>query len=58
MTGPDQFKKKPRQKTPRGKRVVMSPEAKAEYVKLMEAKDERDRTYTRHLPSADNKARR
>jgi hypothetical protein len=53
----DQFKKKPRQKTPPGKRVAMSAEAKQAYEELIRARDERERTYERHLPQ-ESKTRR
>ena len=60
MTGDiaNQFKKKPRQAAPKGKRVYISPEAKAAYEEQMRARDERERTYLRHLPGPDNKANR
>ena len=53
----DKFKKKPRQKTPAGKRVPVSAEAKEAYEELIRAREERERTYERHLP-ADSKLRR
>lgn len=53
-----QFKKKPRQAAPKGKRVAISPEARQAYEEQIRARDERDRTYTRHLPGPDNKPNR
>jgi hypothetical protein len=55
---PDQFKRKPRRASSKGKSVAMSAEAKQAYEELMRARDERERTYLRHLPHADNKAGR
>ncbi len=54
----NQFKKKPRQAAPKGRRVSISPEAKQAYEEQIRARDERERTYTRHLPGPDNKAGR
>ena len=53
-----QFKKKPRQAAPKGKRVAVTAEAKLAYEEQMRARDERERTYTRHLPGPDNKPNR
>ena len=47
---------KSRQKTPPANRVVLSPEAKAAYETLAQEREERGRSYDRHLPS-DKKAR-
>lgn len=55
---PNQFKKKPRQAAPKGKRVAISPEARQAYEDIIRARDERERTYTRHLPGPDNKPNR
>ena len=46
----------PRQETAPARRVVLSPEAKAAYEALARERDERGRTYDRHLPS-DKKGR-
>lgn len=54
----NQFKRKPRQVAPKGKRIAVSDEAKQAYEALIKARDVRDETYTRHLPSPDNKAGR
>ncbi|MDB5592472.1 hypothetical protein [Enterovirga sp.] len=54
----NQFTKKPRQVAPKGKRVTISAEARAAYEEQMRARDERERTYTRHLPGPDNKPNR
>lgn len=58
MNEPNVFKKQPRQATPKGKRVAISPEAKLAYEEQIRARDERERTYTRFLPGPDNKANR
>lgn len=55
---PNQFKKKPRQATPKGKRIAVSADVKAAYEEQMKARDERERTYTRFLPGPDNKPNR
>ncbi len=46
---PDQFKKAPKRAAVKGKRVVMSPEAKAAYEALIREADEKEKM-TRHLP--------
>ncbi len=53
---PETYKRAPnrRSKSPPVKRVVLSPEARAAYEKLVQDRDVRDREYGRHL-SADNK---
>lgn len=43
-------------KTPPVKRITLSAEARAEYEKLVQERDARDRDYGRHL-SSDNKPR-
>ncbi len=51
-TANDKYKRaKSRQKTAPAKRVVLSPEAKAAYETLSRERDERGRSYDRHLPS-------
>jgi len=56
-TDTDKFKRaKSRQKTAPAKRVVLSPEARAAYEALAQEREERGRTYDRHLPS-DKKGR-
>ena len=47
---PDTFKRAPKRKAVRGKHVSMSPEAKKAYEQLMKERDEREKTYSRHLP--------
>jgi hypothetical protein len=47
---PDQFRRAPKRKPARAKHVTMSPEAKRAYEELMKERDEREKTYTRHLP--------
>lgn len=44
------FQRPPKRKAARGKHVSMSPEAKRAYEEMMKEREERDRTYTRHLP--------
>jgi hypothetical protein len=53
MSGSNEtFKRaKPRQRTAPAKRVVLSPEDKKAYEELAQGRDERDRNYSRHLPS-------
>lgn len=58
MTEPDQFKKAPRRKKEPAKRVAVSADAKQAYEQIMRDRDERERTYLRHLPHADNKPNR
>ena len=56
-TANEKYKRaKPRRKTAPAKRVVLSPEAKAAYETLAGEREERGRTYDRHLPS-DKKER-
>lgn len=47
---PDQFKRAPRRKASKGKRVAMSAEAKEAYAALIEERVKRAETYGRHLP--------
>ena len=58
MTGPvETFKRaKPRQRTAPARKVELSAEDRKAYEALAESREERDRTYTRHLP-ADSKRR-
>jgi hypothetical protein len=53
MTGTNgTFKRaKPRQRTAPAKRVVLSPEDRKAYEDLLQGRDERGRSYERHLPS-------
>ena len=46
---PDQFKKAPRRAAPKGKRVVVSADAKAAYEQMMRERDERAKA-EQHLP--------
>lgn len=55
---PNQFKKKPRRVGDKGRRVSISPEAKAAYETEIKAREERQETYLRHLPGQDNKPNR
>ncbi|MGI3899018.1 MAG: hypothetical protein ACRYGP_16025 [Janthinobacterium lividum] len=49
----DQFKRAPKRKPAKGKRVAMSTEDKAAYAKLIEERVAREQTYGRHLPGTD-----
>lgn len=53
-----QYKKKPRRVSDKGKRVAISPEAKAAYEAEIKAREERQENYLRHLPGQDNKPNR
>lgn len=46
----DQFKRAPKRKPMKGKRVALSAEAKAEYAKLIEERVAREKSYGQHLP--------
>ena len=46
----NQFKKTPRKKAPRGRSVVMSPEAKQAYADLMNERAAKELSYGQHLP--------
>ena len=48
----DQFKRAPRRKASKGKRVVMSAEEKQAYAALIEERVKREQDYARHLPEA------
>ena len=52
------FKRAPRRKREPAKRVPVSADAKLAYEQTMRERDERERTYLRHLPHPDNKANR
>ena len=49
----DQFKRAPRRKTPKGKHVTLSAEAKKAYAELIEERVRREQAYGRHLPGHD-----
>ncbi len=49
----DQFKRAPRRKADRGKKVAMSAEAKQAYADLMNERDKREREYARYLPPTE-----
>ena len=49
VTPPDTYKKAPKRSTPKGRRVLASPEAKAAYEAIIREKEEREAT-NRHLP--------
>lgn len=53
-----QFKKQPKRVSSKGKSVAVSEEARLAYEEQIRQRDERERTYLRHLPSADNKPNR
>lgn len=44
------FKKAPKRKGDKGRRVALSPEAKQAYADLMTKRQEQDESYRRHLP--------
>lgn len=48
-TSPDSYKKAPRRASPKGRRVIVSPEAKAAYEATIREKEEREAA-NRHLP--------
>ena len=49
----EQFKRAPKRKASKGKRVAMSSEDKAAYAKLIEERIAREKTYAQHLPGND-----
>ena len=49
----NQFKKAPRRKTVKGKRVPISPETRAAYEQEIKARTEREEQYLRHLPAKE-----
>ena len=49
----DQFKRAPKRKPSKGKRVSLSAEAKDAYAKLIEERVKREEVYGRHLPGND-----
>ena len=49
----DQFKRAPRRKSPKGKHVTLSAEAKKAYAELIEERVKREQAYGRHLPGND-----
>jgi DNA-binding MarR family transcriptional regulator len=49
------FTKQPRRKTEKGKRVVLSPEARQAYEEQIKARTEREENYLRHLPPREPK---
>lgn len=53
-----QFKKQPKRASSKGKSVAVSDEARQAYEEEIRRRDERERTYLRHLPSPDNKPNR
>lgn len=53
-----QFKKQPKRASSKGKSVAVSDEARLAYEEQIRLRDERERTYLRHLPHADNKPNR
>ena len=53
---PNTFKKAPKRKGDKGRRVTLSPEAKQAYADLIQQRQDQQETYKRHLPS-DPKSR-
>lgn len=51
------FKKAPKRKGDRGRRVTLSPEAKQAYADLITKRQEEQETYKRHLPQNETKGR-
>ena len=51
------FKKAPKRKGDKGRRVTMSPEAKQAYADLITKRGEQQETYKRHLPQNETKGR-
>ena len=49
----DQFKRAPKRKPSKGKRVAVSADDKAAYAKLIEERVAREKTYAQHLPGTD-----
>lgn len=49
----DQFKRAPKRKPAKGRRVSLSPDAKAAYARLIEERVKREQDYGRHLPGTD-----
>ena len=49
----DTFKRAPKRKPSKGKRVAMSAEDKAAYAKLIEERVAREKSYAQHLPGND-----
>ena len=50
MSDTNQFKRAPRRKAERGKRVTMSPEAKKVYEDLMQERAAKELAYGQHMP--------
>ncbi len=53
----DTFKKAPKRKGDKGRRVTLSPEARAAYEAVIKERQEQEETYKRHLPSDPPKGR-
>ena len=51
------FKKAPRRKGDKGRRVTLSAEMKQAYADLITKRQEQDETYRRHLPQDEPKRR-
>ncbi|MDB5558457.1 MAG: hypothetical protein JWQ36_1391 [Enterovirga sp.] len=49
------FTKQPRRKSDKGRRVVLSPEARQAYEDQIKVRTEREESYLRHLPVKDPK---
>lgn len=47
----DQFKRAPRRKAERGKRVAVSEEAKKAYADLLKERESKEQAYGQHLPA-------
>ena len=53
----DQFKRAPRRKGDRGRKVSVSDETKQLYADLMQQREKREDDYAKHLPASPGKAR-
>ncbi len=51
------FKKAPKRKGDKGRRVTLSPEARQAYADLIKERQEREETYARHLPQTEPRGR-
>ena len=47
---PDQFKRAPKRKPARARSVTVSPDARRALEEMMRERDEREKSYNRHLP--------
>ncbi len=57
MTDNNTFKKAPKRKGDKGRRVSVSPEMRQAYADLIKERQERDESYARHLPQNEKNNR-